>query len=185
MKYAYIIDVLRKLKKKYGTLDIYELCERMGILIHYYPMGKGLKSGKGFFTRQAQIKVITVNSDLPEIVRRFVIAHELGHAVLHYDPCIQMFRDMVLFDETTVTELEANLFAAEILLEDEEVIGLLRDGSSFFETAAVLNVPAELLDFKLRMMRMKGYGLAMAPITADSRFLKDLKMPENHDLDPA
>ena len=62
MKYAYIIDVLRKLKKKYGTLDIYELCERMGILIHYYPMGKGLKSGKGFFTRQAQIKVITVNS---------------------------------------------------------------------------------------------------------------------------
>lgn len=185
MKYAYIIDVLRKLKKKYGTLDIYELCEKMGILIHYYPMGKNSKSGKGFFTRQSKIRVITVNSDLSGIVQKFVIAHELGHAVLHYDPYIQMFRDMVLFDETAVTELEANLFAAEILLGDEDVIRLLRGGISFFETAAALNVPAELLDFKLRMMRTKGFALAMAPITADSRFLKDLQVPENHDLDPA
>lgn len=185
MKYAYIIEVLGKLKKKFGTLDLYEMCERMGILINCCPMGKNPKSGKGFFICEARIKVITVNSDLPEIIRRFVIAHELGHAVLHYKPGIQMFRDMVLFDETAVTELEANLFAAEILLEDEEVIGSLRGGRSFFETAAILNVPAELLDFKLRAMRMKGYVLETAPITADSRFLKDLQIPENHDLDPA
>lgn len=185
MKYDYILKIIRKLKARYGTQDVYELCKRMGILINPCSMGTHPKAGKGFFTYKSKIKVITVNCDLPEIVQRFIVAHELGHAVLHFGRGTQMFSDLVLFDETAVTEKEANLFAAEILMEDEEVIGYLKGGMSFFETASALNVPAELLDFKLRIMRMKGYALGLAPITADSKFLKDLKVPENHDLDPA
>ena len=56
---------------------------------------------------------------------------------------------------------------------------------SFFETASALHVPAELLDFKLRIMRMEGYALGLAPIIADSKFLKDLQVPDNHEFDPA
>ena len=185
MKYDYILKIIKKLKARYETQDVYELCKRMGIIINPQPMGTHPKAGKGFFTYKSRIKVITVNSNLPAVVQMFIVAHELGHAVLHFGCGTQMFSDRVLFDETAVTEKEANLFAAEILMEDEEVIGYLKEGLSFFETASALNVPAELLDFKLRIMRMKGYALGLSPITADSKFLKDLQIPENHEFDPA
>lgn len=189
MKYDYILKAVRKLKKKYQTNDLYKICEKMGILINLRPMGSSPKSAKGFFACNSRIPVITINSDLPGIVRRFILAHELGHAVLHAGAGIRLFHDMVLFDEKEATEKEANLFAAEILLEDQEVISYLQGGMSFFETAAVLNVPAELLDFKLRMMRMKGCAPAevpaAAPVSSKSTFLKNMAVPANCDFDPA
>ena len=83
MKYEYISRAVRKLKKKYGTGDVRELCGALKIVINPVPMGTGRTAAKGFFIRSARVKVITINSDLPEIVRRFILAHELGHAVLH------------------------------------------------------------------------------------------------------
>ena len=34
MKYDYILKIIRKLKARYGTQDVYELCKRMGIIIN-------------------------------------------------------------------------------------------------------------------------------------------------------
>jgi len=53
---------------------------------------------------------------------------------------------------------EANLFAAELLLEDETVLKHLNE-YTFFETARMLNVPAALLDFKFTILKTKGYRI--------------------------
>jgi len=45
---------------------------------------------------------------------------------------------------------------------------------SFLQAAQLLNVPAELLDFKFRAMKQKGYKLD-APIKAHGDFLKNMK----------
>ena len=53
-------------------------------------------------------------------------------------------------------EYEANCFAADYLLEDEDVMAMLNADISFFQAAAELKVPPELLDFKFRMMKRSG-----------------------------
>ena len=184
-KYDYISKIVRKLKHRYKTDDIRELCNAMKVILNPVPMGKGANAVKGFFIRSARMKVITINSDLPEIVQRYILAHELGHAVLHGSRGFSTFHDTALYDESSVTEKEANLFAAELLMDDEKVLEEINNDGTFFTAAAMLNVPMELLDFKFRMMKWKGYKLVEPPVTSRSDFLKDVKVPENHDEDYA
>lgn len=81
---------------------------------------------------------------------------------------------MVLFDDIDVKEYQANIFAAELLLPDEKVLQALNEDSFFFQAASRLRVPAELLDFKFRVMKRKGYKLE-APFVSNGDFLKKIK----------
>lgn len=185
MKYDYISRIVAKLKRKYGTDDVRTLCGSMKILINLAPMGSGRTAVKGFFLRSARMKVITINSDLPSVVQRFILAHELGHAVLHGNSGFSTFHDTALYDESTLAEKEANLFAAELLMRDEDVLEQINMDGTFSSAAARLNVPVELLDFKFRMMKSRGYKLVEPPAASRADFLKDLPVPENHDDDYA
>ena len=42
-------------------------------------------------------------------------------------------------------------------------------------------VPAEILDFKLRLMKWKGYELAQIPIQSRSNFMRQMETPNNTD----
>ena len=79
-------------------------------------------------------------------------------------------------------EKDANLFAAELLLEDDEVLQALNEDNTFFTAASMLNVPAELLDFKFRVMKWKGYKIVEPPIISRSNFLKDLDVSYDDDF---
>lgn len=78
-------------------------------------------------------------------------------------------------------EKEANLFAAEFLLDDQLVFEYLNSDTTFFAAAAEMFVPMELLDFKFRVMKWKGFKLMEPPISARSNFLRDMEVPENAD----
>ena len=105
--------------------------------------------------------------------------HEIGHAVLHRKKAeIKCFHDFQIFDSTSGNEYEANMFAADYLLRDEDVLQRLNSYQSFFQTAAELNVPPELLDFKFKMMKMRGSLRIDSPITANSTFLKHVPTGE-------
>lgn len=146
----------------------------MDIILLFQTLGAEHNSVKGFYFESHRIRTITVNSDLPEELQRIIAAHELGHAVLHRTERVHSFNELWLFDEAGAMEKEANLFAAELLIEDDEVLEVLREGSTFFAAAAMLRVPMELLDFKLRLMRDKGYEIGEAPVRAESKFLKGI-----------
>ena len=49
----------------------------------------------------------------------------------------------------------------------------LNDDLSFFQAATALYVPAELLDFKFRTMKWKGYKITDAPLMTAGDWLKD------------
>ena len=88
----------------------------------------------------------------------------------NYESCLSCnFYDE--FDDVCKMEYEANLFAAELLLEDETVLNHLNE-YTFFETASMLNVPAALLDFKFSILKTKGYRINDMQI-AKSCFLKE------------
>ena len=86
---------------------------------------------------------------------------------------MKAFHDFALYDTSSQMEYEANLFAAEYLLEDDEVTELLSEDTFFFSVAKELGVPPELLDFKFRILKRKGW-LIESPIQSNSNFLKHL-----------
>jgi Zn-dependent peptidase ImmA (M78 family) len=108
-------------------------------------------------------------------LQRVVLAHELGHAVLHAKAgTVSQFHEMSLFDTVDTRKYEANLFASELLLSDEDVLDALNEGYVFFQAAQTLYVPSEMLDFKFRVMKRKGYKLE-SPVVSQSDFIKNLE----------
>lgn len=171
-----IVKSVKKLKRRYREDNLFELCRNMGLIL--LPQAFGTQKGAimGFFLEQRRIKTITYNSDLSEDLQRVIVGHELGHSVLHARNGIHAFHDVGLFDVSSRFEKEANLFAAEYLLEDDEVLETLSQDGDFFSAAAILRVPVELLDFKFRIMKWKGYELTEPPIFAQSNFLRDVDL---------
>ena len=125
----------------------------LGIKIHYYDLQKKLK---GFFYYQSRQKNIVIDHNVNGILERILVAHELGHAVLHTKIAMMHgFQEMEVFDDRSIEENEANFFAAELLLEDGKVLECLSE-HTFFETAKMLYVPAALLDYKFSLLHEKG-----------------------------
>ena len=61
----HIIETVDKLVRKYHTRDPYELCQLLGIKIHYYDLQKKLK---GFFFTDKQFEN-RLNDNLEELVQ--------------------------------------------------------------------------------------------------------------------
>lgn len=116
------------------------------------------------------------------MIQKFIVAHELGHAVLHRKQGISAFYELALYDESSLCEKDASLFAAELLFENDEVLQALNEDNTFFTAAATLNIPPELLDFKFRVLKWKGYKIVESPIISRSNFLKDLDVSINNDF---
>ncbi|MEE1074459.1 MAG: ImmA/IrrE family metallo-endopeptidase [Acutalibacteraceae bacterium] len=167
----FVSNKVAELVKKYNTRDPFKLCEELNIKIRYKDLGLSMKA---FYFYQSRIKNIVINNRVEPIVRNILCAHELGHAVLHGElAAMKGFRELELFDSIIPTEYEANLFAAELLINDTELLELLNDSEkSFFSVAKELYVPTELLDFKFRALKNKGYRIE-SPIISKSNFLKN------------
>lgn len=168
-KIDYISDTVKKLVKKHGTRDPFRLCDALEIRIRYKKLGRV----NGFFFYQSRIRNIVLNEDLSDISARILCAHELGHACLHKDMLVTMRAiSGTVSHSGTISEYEANIFAAELLIPDEDISDLLKSrGKSLFELAGELYVPPELIDFKLRVMQSRGL-CTDAPYLADADFLR-------------
>lgn len=166
----YITQQVALLIRRYGTRDPFEICKNLDIRIRYRDLGKDIKA---YFLCQSRIKNIVINQRTSNSVRRILCSHELGHAVLHRQfAAMRTFQETEQFHSMNSTEYEANLFAAELLIDDKELIKQLTDyEKSFFDIAKELCVPTELLDFKLRILKNKGYFLEPPDISKAS-FLK-------------
>ena len=112
-----IRDTVQRLCRKYQTRDPYELADALGIILISAPLSRSVR---GFYQLSNRIKIIYLNNSFPEETRRIVLAHELGHAVMH-DRVNSFFLDKHTFLITDRFEIEANRFAADLLISDEDV----------------------------------------------------------------
>lgn len=119
-----------------------------------------LKDISGILVRSSDTVVIGVNRKHPETRRRFTIAHELGHFLLHEGREVRFDREfrVSLRSEASsaganVEEIEANFFAASILMPDRLLTRDPRASSIELEDAAALKDLA------------KGYGVSIQAMT--------------------
>lgn len=116
-----IRGVVEDLVKKYGTRNPFQLADAMGIVVQF----ADLDSLSGLYTPMKRQRVILLNcrlrnyEDTKEL--NAVMAHELGHAVLHRDSQCYFFSDGTFFRKSKL-EIEANHFAAELLISDKDIL---------------------------------------------------------------
>ena len=116
---AKIIKKARKYVRTYGTRDPELLARELGVRIH----DADFENLKGVYKVILRNPFIFIKKDLDPIMRKIVLLHELGHHALHRREA-QIFQEFSLFTDMTINrmEFEANLFAAEISLPDEEIL---------------------------------------------------------------
>ena len=169
-----IVELVAELKDSYAGLSLKEMCEALGIQVCGYAMGKGADDCKGFFIRRFGVSCIMINTDLSERNRQIILAHEMGHACLHEEQAeAAEFIDISVNGNGGIREYEANVFAAEMLLSDEEVVALLAEGIPLDSVAAELEVPLALADYKVRILQKKGWPVKPF-LYANSNFMKDV-----------
>ena len=144
------------LVRKFKTRDPEKIARLLGIEVIYNPDFSHLK---GFYIVMNRKRYIVVNDNLDERQKRIVLSHELGHDRLHRklegDAGLQEF---VLYDMKSRPEYEANLFAAELLLDDSEMLSLARDGLDIEEISKILETDINLVAIKVSGMNARGYN---------------------------
>ena len=152
----YIYTCVEELIDKYNTSNPFELMDALGIQCE----SSNLEHLKGYCVIIYGIKFVAINENLPLQERKIVAAHELGHIILHSDRLkAAAHEDMNIYNISDKTEYQANLFAADLLIGDEEVDNLARqDGMDYFSIAKCLSTNPQLLGFKLFSMAKRGFN---------------------------
>lgn len=132
------------IKRKAKTRDVFELVDYFNIQVIDIDLGS---STLGMYKYIKRNKFIFLNTSLYDFQRRFVLAHELGHAVLHSNLNCFFLEKKTLYLKNKF-EIEANKFAVELLVDDKDLKEL--EGYTINQAAAALNIPVDLLKYKFK-----------------------------------
>ena len=130
------------IRKKAKTDDVFELVDYFNINVIETDLGS---STLGMYRYIKRNKFIFLNNDLEHYQKKFVLAHELGHAILHSDLNCFFLEKKTLYLKNKF-EIEANKFAVELLVNDDDLKEL--EGYTIEQMSAILNIPSDLLKYK-------------------------------------
>ena len=136
-------STIEELVAKYGTCEPFELAEKMDINIYFRPL---VDVGGYYMKLKNNIKLIVINNTMPHYQQKFVMAHEIGHALLHPEKYALMLRNSLYV--TNRLEVEADKFAIELLLSDSMVYD--NPDRTIDDWASIFGLPREIIELKFR-----------------------------------
>lgn len=104
------------LVRKYNTRNPFEIIKNLNVIVVFYP----LNGVRGFYQYFQRNNIIYIDETLSDREKLFVCAHELGHMLLHKQTNA-IFMDSRTQLNTTKYELEADRFAVNLIMSDEEI----------------------------------------------------------------
>lgn len=136
-----IKQLVARYVRNYGTRDPFELAAQTNVMVQIGPLG----SRAGCYMFLKNHKCVFLNEDLDENDMRLVMAHELAHSIMHRKENCYFIRNKTLM-LTSKMEIEANTFAAELLISDE----LIHDhpGMTSEQIAQIVGYTEEIMKFK-------------------------------------
>lgn len=149
---AQAIEIVAGFSNERFPVDLMLICKELDIrLIDDKPLDKD-----GYLICRNGKKLIFVNSQINNKHRRnFIIAHELGHFLLHRDQlysCDAISESTTQFVNNVLQEREANAFASELLIPHDELIKYLPIGAIDFATVYKI---AEVFDVSVTHAAMQ------------------------------
>lgn len=116
----YIAQYIRKQLNLEGPVkDINKILEKKGIIIVEFDFDTTLFDGISFVSDNG-FPVMIINKNFSNDRKRFSIAHELGHIIMHTAVSN-------LYPDYRNKEMEANIFASEFLMPETEIKSELRN----------------------------------------------------------
>ncbi len=161
-----IIELAENVMREYSGRNIFETAENSGVNLWFRELG----SLKGLYLYENSKRYIVVNRSLSKHLQRIVCAHELGHDMLHRELSAGGIREHTLFLANNKTEREANLFAAEVLITDNEALSVLEYSRTVQDAAYELDTLPEIVCYKLELLNFKGHSFNISGVSSD--FLK-------------
>lgn len=160
---------MEKLAKRFKTRDPFQILEGLNVVVGETDRYEKLK---GYCFMSCQTIYVMISSFLSEEEKRIVAAHELGHVVLHRAQLkLAPMKDEYLYNMKDNTEYQANLFAADLLLEDDEIDKMSKNEDlDYFGFCSSLYSSPELMSFKLYSLIQRGQTYHM-PMELQSNFL--------------
>ncbi len=119
---ALVEEVLKEAKITKTPVVVDKLALKLGMRVFRQSLEGDMS---GFLAKSGEQVVIGVNTDHHENRQRFTIAHEIGHFLLHKPNAIHVdrtfkafirLRDEISSQGVDEEEIEANFFAAELLM---------------------------------------------------------------------
>ena len=162
-KNTLIYNRVKDIVHKFDTNDPFRIAEESNIKIKYLDNANNLL---GMYTIIQRNRFIFLNSNMEEYMMRMVLAHELGHDTFHRHLTKNSpFQEYEIFNITSQLEYEANIFAAHLLLDEDQIVELINEEYTDVEIASILNVNINLLVFKMNEMNRYGtnYNLRHPP----------------------
>lgn len=142
---------VKHLIQKTDTNNPYLIANYLHIKIYYANLDY---ETKGFYIKLLGNKFIVINSKLDERLKCIVLAHEIGHAVLHSNNSACFIREYTLFPRG-IYENEANKFAAELLIEDKDIDKSCLKDLSISQLSSYFKVPESLIEYKFKNKKGK------------------------------
>ncbi|GKZ04035.1 ImmA/IrrE family metallo-endopeptidase [Paraclostridium bifermentans] len=107
-----IYDIVEQIVDHFNTDDPEILCDKLGLEI------KNVNYGKSYFVGD-NLNLVFINKNYGKLARKIVLAHELGHFILHKRDNVNYFRSTQPTIDNSEKERQANLFAAYMLFSDK------------------------------------------------------------------
>lgn len=131
------------LVRKYNTRNPFEIINNLNVIVVFYP----LHGVKGFYQYFQRNNIIYIDESLSYHERLFVCAHELGHMLMH-KKTNAIFMDSRTQLNTSKYELEANRFAMDLLIADNDIEEYLDFTTS--QLSHLLGYNKKLIELRLR-----------------------------------
>lgn len=157
------------------VINLIGILEKNGVVVYFLQNAPEKFDGTTLICKSGQ-RVIVVNADLPNDRKRFTIAHELGHCIMHIPFSSEL-------DPFSDVEAEANEFASEFLMPSFEVkrdlVGLkYRDLSDLKNYWRVSKVALIKRAYTLGLINQSRYTTFMIEISRAGE-----RKVESHDVD--
>ena len=169
MSAKHLSKVGSDLVRRCGTRDPFRIARELGIEVLFCPDFGPLK---GMYRVIKRNRFIFINEDLSPRMQRIVCAHELGHDQLHRNLAKgNALQEFMLYDMATKPEYEANIVAAEILLDTDEVLEYIYQyGYTSEQIARAMHTDINLVALKIAHLAETGHDLRRIEHRSD--FLK-------------
>lgn len=143
-----IKEIVEGLKELSMSSNPFDICDYLEITVVEEYLGDEIL---GYYQMtKSGYEVLHINNKLNYHHRKYICAHELGHAILEPDLAISFFIENPLLIQNKF-EIAADKFAAELLIDDNVLHKIEYENFTLGQIALAENVTIDLLKLKFNI----------------------------------
>ena len=153
-----IVQKANRIVAQCGTRDPKRIARELGIEVMYLPFSKQ----RGAYKVIMRNRFMFIKDNLHPVMENIVLLHELGHDTLHREEATRTggFEEFNIFEmQDNRMEYEANIFASQVALSDDDFLELAERGYDTQQIARTLNSDINLVALKADTLISQGYRL--------------------------